>query len=158
MEHKMRRSDRLMDEEKTKELLIRGEYGVLSMTDADGAPYAVPLSYVYMNDSIYFHCALSGRKLDCLSREPRVCFNVVDGVKAIYANDFTTLYNSAMVFGKAYIVTDEEEKGVALYALSEKYLPEHIKKAPKDITQFMKRTGVYKIIIESMSGKANTPK
>lgn len=154
----MRRSDRLMDEDKAKELLARCEYGVLSMTGEDGAPYAVPLSYIYRNGVVYFHCALKGRKLDCISREHRVCFSAVDGVKAVYRDGFTTEYSSVLAFGKAYEVTDEEEKREVLMSLCEKYLPGFMDKAPADISSAIKRTGVYKIVVESISGKANAPR
>ena len=40
----VRRQDRLLDESSAMDLLRRAEWGVLSMRDADGAPYGVPVN------------------------------------------------------------------------------------------------------------------
>lgn len=64
MFYEMRRKDRLLTEKEAKEILSEGEYGVLSTIGEDGYPYGVPVNYVYLNDSIYFHCAADvGHKL-----------------------------------------------------------------------------------------------
>ena len=56
--------------------LDRSEYGVMSMADG-GKPYCVPLSYVRIENAIYFHCAIVGRKMDCIANSPLVSFLVV---------------------------------------------------------------------------------
>ena len=47
----MRRFKQLLPTEMSMEILISGTNGVLSLTDADGEPYGVPLSYVYDGDN-----------------------------------------------------------------------------------------------------------
>ena len=42
----------------------------------DGMPYVVPLNYAYLEGKIICHCALQGRKLDCIRTNPEVCFTV----------------------------------------------------------------------------------
>ncbi len=56
----MRRIDREISEHEAVELLHKAEYGVLSTVDKSGQPYGVPLSYVYKDNAIYFHCAVDG--------------------------------------------------------------------------------------------------
>ena len=66
----VRRQDRLMDEDRARELLRTSEYGVLSMADTDGTGYGIPVNYVWDGaDSIYIHCAPEGHKLDALDRK-----------------------------------------------------------------------------------------
>lgn len=81
MQRPMRRADRAMDLEDAAALLSQGTYGVLSTVGGDGKPYAVPLSYIFRNGAIYFHCATEGRKLDNLAANSAVSFCVIGQTK-----------------------------------------------------------------------------
>jgi nitroimidazol reductase NimA-like FMN-containing flavoprotein (pyridoxamine 5'-phosphate oxidase superfamily) len=43
----MNRPERRMNDASARELLKKSTYGVLSLTDANGVPYGVPLNYFY---------------------------------------------------------------------------------------------------------------
>ena len=88
--HAVRRKDRTLSHEESLELLARCEYGMLATADKDGWPYAVPLSYVLMDNALYFHCAFTGHKLDNIAWDNRVCFTAVGATQSEYANDFST--------------------------------------------------------------------
>lgn len=150
----MRRKDRAISKEVSEELLRGGDYGILSSVDSGGQPYATPLSYVYFDDAIYFHSAKIGQKMDNITGEPRVCFTVVGDTLPLYDSSFSTLFESVMIFGTAALVEDDEEKTRVLMLLCEKYLPDHMDKAPGDIEHSFKRTAVVKIHVEHMTGKA----
>jgi nitroimidazol reductase NimA-like FMN-containing flavoprotein (pyridoxamine 5'-phosphate oxidase superfamily) len=155
----MRRSDRRLNEEQTRDILRQGVYGVLSTVGADGQPYGVPLSYVLMEDGrIYFHCAQTGRKLDHIAHEARVSFCVVGTAEACLerGDNFTTRYASAIVFGRASAVEDDERRREILLALAGKYLPQHLAAAPGSIARSLSRTAVYALTIDEMTGKAKT--
>lgn len=74
MARELRRKDRDMVEAEARELLERGEYGVLSACGPDGQPYGIPLSYCVIDNAIYFHCALEGHKLEILAANGKVSF------------------------------------------------------------------------------------
>lgn len=74
MFRQLRRSDREMDMAGVIALLNKGDYGVLSTTGADGYAYGVPLSFVFMNDAIYFHGALEGHKYENIRHNNKVSF------------------------------------------------------------------------------------
>ena len=74
---KMRRSDRATTAEKAWEILEKAEYMTLSMMGAEGVPYGVTLSFARVGESLYFHCASEGYKLDSLRKNPTVCVNAV---------------------------------------------------------------------------------
>lgn len=150
----MRRKDRAVSDEEALDILRRGEYGVLAMTDADGWPYAVPLSYVFMDGALYFHSAKSGRKAEALRRDSRVCFTVVGDTEPVYSGDFSTFFESVLVFGRVAHVEDAAEKYRSLLGLAQKYLPGNIDKADSSIHKSIKRTAVFKLLPEIITGKA----
>jgi nitroimidazol reductase NimA-like FMN-containing flavoprotein (pyridoxamine 5'-phosphate oxidase superfamily) len=152
MERKMRRADRAIPDSEAKEILQAGEYGILSTVSADGQPYGVPVSYSYAGDVIYFHCALEGHKLENLNSNNRVSFCVV-GKTQVLPDKFATNYESVIVFGRAFEVTDDE-KHTGLVELLKKYSPGFIDKGLKYIDHDGGKARVYKIVIEAMTGKS----
>lgn len=157
-DHPIRRKDRALEREETMQLLERGEYGILSLTDATGWPYAVPLSYVLLDGYIYFHSAYAGHKMEALAAGKRASFVVVGETQPVYVKDFSTYYESAMVFGLISLVDDEGEKRRSLLALARKYLPEHMDKADSSIDHSFSRTAVLRLSLDRVSGKAKRPK
>lgn len=154
----VRRKDRQISPEESRAILERGDYGVLGTVDADGHPYVTPLSYIVMNDEIFFHSAREGHKITNLAADNRVSFVVVDRTETAYNGHFTAYYESVTVFGRAREVTDADEKYSALYALIKKYTPERLDKAADYIARHIKPTAVYAISLETVTGKANREK
>ena len=148
----MRRTDRAIPDSEAQHILKAGEYGVLSTVSADGQPYGVPVSYAYTAEAIYFHCALEGHKLDNLHSNNRVSFCVV-GRTQVLPNKFATNYESVIVFGTAHEVVDEE-KHTGLVEILKKYSPDFLEKGERYINGDGDKARVYKIVIESMTGKA----
>lgn len=148
----LRRTDRAISEAEAAALLARGEYGVLSTRGADGGPYGVPLSYCYVNGALYFHCAVTGRKLDHLAAEPRVSFCVV-GHTELLPEQFATRYESVIVAGTAQEVF-AEEKQMALEALVAKYSAAFRDDGHKYIASHGDKTRVFRIDVAELSGKA----
>ena len=115
----MTHTKRKLSYEKTIELLKSGEHGILALNGDDGYPYAVPLSYVYFNDKIYFHSAKAGHKIDAIIENPKVSFAVIDE-DTIVSAEYTTYFRSVIAFGQARIVEGDEWQS-AFTALVEKY-------------------------------------
>ncbi len=149
----MRRKDREETPEFALELLKKCEYAVLSTVNEDGSPYGIPISPVFMDGCFYFHCAPEGRKLENIRREPRVGLACV-GKTHLIPEQFTTEYESAVLAGSAFLVTNEEEKRRALLCLCEKYAPENLAAAEKAIEGSLHRTGVCRIEPGAATGKA----
>lgn len=117
-ERPMRRKDRQLPQQEALALLERGTHGVLSLVGDDGWPYAIPMNYIMMEGKLYLHCAKAGYKLDCIARDPRICFTVVTRADVIAAH-ITTLYESVVVMGTAAVVPPSEEHRAALDHLVE---------------------------------------
>ncbi|MEY7999356.1 pyridoxamine 5'-phosphate oxidase family protein [Clostridium sp. Mt-5] len=150
---KMRRKDRIMDQSKIPIILEKSEYGILSTCDENNQPYAVPINYVYYNNNLYFHCANEGAKLDNISINNTVCFNIVSSSKII-PGEFTSKYESLLIFGKASKVYDKEKED-ALIQLVKKYSPEFIENGKEYIGKSQHVVTVIKIAINYISGKEN---
>ena len=74
MFREMRRKRQALSREEVSSVLYRGTSGVLALSGDDNYPYAVPISYVYDGENIYFHCAKSGHKLDVIQQNEKVSF------------------------------------------------------------------------------------
>ncbi len=118
-------------------------------------PYAVPLSYAYKDGKLYFHFAKAGHKLDGLQRNSKVSFCVVQ-MDDVVQKTFTTHFRSAIVFGRARILTEGSEKKYALECLVEKYSPDYIAEGQAEIKRDWERVCVAEVQIEHMTGKAAT--
>lgn len=149
----VRRQDRLLDESDARILLKHGEYGVLSMTDPEGAPYGIPINYVWDgNDHIYLHCAPTGRKLQCIGQQAEVSFCVV-GRTNVVPHKFTTGYESVVIKCQARIGLSAEERMNALRLLLEKYSPNDLVIGLKYAEKSFHRTEIICLDLKEFSGK-----
>lgn len=151
---KMRRQDRLVSEERAREILANAEYAVLMTADAEGQPYGVAVSHVLAGDCLYFHCAKEGRKLENLRQNPKVC---VMGVSHTFVDreKYTHRYESAVAEGEAVLLCDPEEKLSALRLICRKYAAGSFKDQDAYILPKLEQTAVVRIDIKTLSGKVN---
>lgn len=148
----MRKVSREMDSQWALEVMRKAPYITVSFTRADGTAYGVPLSLACTDDHIwYFHCAPEGDKLDALAAHPQVCLSAVTKCAPTVGpkdGSFTLQYRSAIAFGKAELVTDDEEKIRALRAISERFLPQHMDAFDDAIARSLHRTAVVRITLD----------
>lgn len=153
----MRRKDREKDSAFAMHVLETCEFATLSMVDLQDNPYAVPISPAILNGCIYFHSAQEGTKTDILRAHPKVCVSAAMGIQPI-PEQFTTYYSSAVAFGIASEVLDEEEKVAALRAICERYAQENMQGFDDAIARSLHRTAIWKIEIQSITGKQKAGK
>lgn len=157
MFREVRRQNRILeDKSRISELLQSSEYGFLSLgITENGYAYGIPISYAYDEEtnSLYFHCAPEGQKLDIIKQNDKVSFCVVGITKPI-ANQFTTLFESVIAFGKADIDLSDDEKRKALRLLVVKYSPGFEDLGEKYMEKSWSRTATFKIHIEHVTAKA----
>ena len=103
--------------------------GRIATEGTDGYPYITPVNFVYHKGNIYFHSAPEGEKLDNLSQNPNVCFEV-DIPLAYIDSGFDPdrricqvhqFYHSVIIRGKASVVEDGPLKVESLNALIDKH-------------------------------------
>lgn len=149
----MRRHDRAISQQDAMSVLQNAEYGVLSVASPGGEPYGVPLNYCVIDGAIYFHCAGEGKKLEILSQNNSVSFCTIGATKII-PDRFATNYESTIISGKAEEVTGSEKQS-ALEGIVKKYSPQFFTEGLEYIKANTAAARVYKIVIESMTGKAH---
>ena len=149
----MRRSRQELSREDCEAILKEGTSGVLALLGDGDYPYAVPLSYVYEDGKIYFHCAKTGHKLDAIRRQEKASFCVI-GQDQILPEKFTTCFSSVIVFGKVRILEEEGEIRSAVAKLAEKYSPQESEEAvQKEIEKEYPALCMLELVTEHMSGK-----
>lgn len=154
MEYEMRRFRQELDRDEIERILREGTSGVLALCDADGMPYAVPLSYAWVGDTIYFHSALTGHKIADIRQNPKASFCVI-ARDDVHPAEFVTYYQSVIAFGRIEIVDDPAGKTAGLKHLSDKYCPGIDPTA--EISRFIDNVLILKFHIESLTGKQAKP-
>lgn len=149
----MRRAKQQLDEETSFEIQRLATSGVLSLINADGSPYGVPLSYVTENDEIFFHCATLGQKLDAVRNCGKASFCVIERDDVI-AEKLTSAYRSVIVRGDIKEEKDEERRIKALRLLAKKYSPEVSNDlVEREIMDAWKHVTILVLHIEEITGK-----
>ncbi len=148
----MRKKDREVLGEDIEKILTNGEYGVLATVGENGYPYTVPLSYVYQDNSIYFHCAKEGHKLDNIEKNHKVSFCVVTDTEVL-PGKFSTNYKSIIAFGEAKELTGVLKRDI-LFKFIEKYSQSFIEEGKRYIERAQDSAKIVEIKIEHITGKS----
>lgn len=121
-------------------------------------PYVIPNAYGREGDTLYLHGAIGNRMLNQLEKGIPVCVTVThtDGIvlaRSVFHHSFN--YRSAVVFGTARLVA-EEEKEAALLAITEQIMKGRWDEARTPTPEELKITKVLAVTIEEASAKIRT--
>ena len=122
MFRELRRKRQALSRADCEAVLSRGTSGVLALAGDDGYPYAVPLSYLYEDGKLLFHCAKAGHKLDAVARCDKASFCVIDQDRVV-PEEYTTYFRSVIAFGRIRVIGDDGERRAAVERLALKYHP-----------------------------------
>ena len=149
----MRRKRQALSNEECIEILNRGTSCVLSLCGNAKEPYGVPLSYVYNDQKIYFHCAKSGYKLDLIEENEKASFCVIDQDN-IVPEEYTTYFCSVIVSGNMRVIKDDDEKRYVIETLASKYSPAESRQShQEEIEKFWKTLCILELDIKEITGK-----
>ena len=104
---------------RAEEMLKANDYGILSVNGDLGYPYGVPVGYVYRNEKIYILSPRDGHRIEAIRKNPQVCFTVVSSCNHLLQEDME--YESVIVFGSAYEISDMPETAASHEHLMSKY-------------------------------------
>ena len=148
----LRRKDRGITDRAEMDAILQGAK-VLHLALADGnVPFVVPVFYAYDGQSLFFHSAKAGGKIEILKRNNQVCFciSVDHGViESDQPCDFEARHRTVIGTGTATFVDDEAEKIKALDAIVARFTDKRFE-YPKGN---LKATAVLRITVESLKGK-----
>ena len=152
--------ERAISEEEARKILRIGEHCVVATVDADGHPYATPLSYVLDGDALLIHTGIAGgQKTEDWKRDPRVCVTVAVDMDPVYVEEdgapgfFTTRFASVIATGIVRPVEDTALMRRALAQICLKYCPEHKDKIGAAIDWELPATAIWAIDLNQISGK-----
>lgn len=96
--------------------------GVLSVIGDGGYPYGMPMNHWYnpADGAIYFHCGLTGHRVDALRQNPKVSFCVYNqGTRA--DGEWAYTVQSVIVFGQIEMLRDIETVSKITRRLCDKF-------------------------------------
>ena len=125
----MRRKARQLSAAESEQIIRDASSGVLAVYGDDGYPYAVPVSHVYTDGKIVFHCAREGHKIDSIRRNEKVSFCVI-------------------AFGRARIVEDEAGLRRIAGLIGEKFSHDYPEDCLKETDEVIAHNRMYCVEIE----------
>ena len=151
----------IKSKEKIIEFLNQEHTGRICSIDKDGYPQIIPMNFVFVNDAIYMHSHTKGEKLDNIKRNQKVGFEVDRSLEFLPsyftdpkdASQADTLYISVVIKGKGSLVSDREEKTIALNGLMKKYQPEGGYEPILAEMEVLDEVAIIKVVPDSMRGK-----
>jgi nitroimidazol reductase NimA-like FMN-containing flavoprotein (pyridoxamine 5'-phosphate oxidase superfamily) len=126
---------------------------------ADGQTTVLPTIHVRVGDRVYLHGSPASHMLQALAQGAEACLTVtlVDGlVLARSAMHHSMNYRSVVLFGRASVVDDLEEKTAVLRALTEHLIPGRWSDVRAPTDQELKQTLVLSLPIQEASAKVRT--
>lgn len=153
--HMHKHEREITDNNEIVEILKEGKYAVISMC-RDNEPYAVTLSYGYdeVNNSLYFHTALKGLKLDFIKSNPSVCATVIDDW-GYRMNECSHAYRSVVFWGNMSIIDslDEKKHGMEVMLNHLENTPDAIRERVLKNDQVYNNIAVLRLDIKLITGK-----
>ena len=151
----------IKSKDKIKEFLNNESTGRIASLDENGYPQIIPMNFIFNDNVIYMHSHTRGEKLQNIQKNDKVGFEVDKNLEFLPSyfsdpNDASladTFYISVVIKGKATIVTDKNEKTLALNGLMEKYQPEGGYEPINAQMNVLDEVAVIKIIPNSIRGK-----
>jgi len=148
----MNRKDREITDIEEIEKIINNAKVIRVAVCENNRPYIVPLNFGYKEKSIYIHSSKKGMKIDILKNNNNVSFEVDSDhelVKSDKACDFSMSYKSVVGFGRAYFISDLNEKKHALDIIMAHYSNGIFDYSVDQLEKIC----IIRIGIESMTGK-----
>jgi len=123
------------------------------------SPRVIPTGYVRMGDNLYLHGSAASHMLRTAGRGAELCVTVtlLDGlVLARSAMHHSMNYRSVVIFGRARVVDDPEEKMKSLEAFVEHVIPGRWSEIRQPSPTEMKVTEVIALPLNEASAKVRT--
>lgn len=148
----MRRKDRETSREDALQAVDGCIYATIAMVNEDGTPYCTPVSIAREGDTLYFHGADEGQKIDILRKNPNVSLSCVLHAENM-KDQLSVKYFSANVQGTAREVSDEKEQLRALHLITERHVPTAMDQFAEELRIYGAHTSVWAVNIQEVTGK-----
>jgi nitroimidazol reductase NimA-like FMN-containing flavoprotein (pyridoxamine 5'-phosphate oxidase superfamily) len=154
----MRRTDREVTDLATIQAIVHGCRVCRLGLAVAGEPYVVPVSFGFDGESVYFHTAKQGRKIDMMTVNPRVCVQFERDVELVTDNDeacsWTFSYESVIGFGTVVELVCTKAKTLGLNRIMKHY-------SGRDWEfdeRMLSSTRVWRVDLDGLTGKRSEHK
>jgi nitroimidazol reductase NimA-like FMN-containing flavoprotein (pyridoxamine 5'-phosphate oxidase superfamily) len=154
----MRRKDKeIHDRELIERIIAQAQVCRLGLCK-DEMPYIVPVCFGYDGEHIYFHTAREGKKINYMTANKRICFELEHEVALIPAEqsacEWSFSFYSIIGFGTVEEIIEAQVKADALNQIMKHYSQRkwHFNPGP------LENTRLWRISIEQITGKHSKDK
>lgn len=149
----MRRKNQELSKDECIKLLKMTKRASIALIGDDDYPYSLPINYYYDEETnaIYFHSAKEGHKVDSIKKNNKISFSII-GEEKLDEGNYFYFVKSVIIFGKAEIVLNEDDRFKFLKIFGMKYFPSE-EYTLEELKNSMARALLIKINIEHMTGK-----
>ena len=148
----MRRSEReIADRSAIEEIISRSKVCKLALCDGR-IPYIVPMCFGFKDNTLFFHSAPKGKKIDILKKNPNVCFEfdiLTQVIQSAKACKWGMKYKSVIGFGTASFIAEDDLKRQAFDTIMNQYANSSFLYEEASL----KSAIIIKVEIHSMTGK-----
>ena len=127
----------------------------VSMIDADGKPYVLPMNFAFDDKVIYMHSAPVGKKISALESNGNICVAFSSDYELRHVNDnvacsYSMKYKSVLAYGKVTFIEDLNEKKKITNLVMKKY-------TGRDDFEYsqpaIKNVKIWKVPVEEFEGR-----
>jgi hypothetical protein len=148
---------------KSKTITSRGEiekiisrclFCNVAMVDGSDKPYVIPMNFGYKENTIYLHSSKSGKKIDILKKNNKVCISFSTDHELRWQSEkmacsYSMKYRSVLAYGKVEFIEEPEKKIEALNCIMRHYTSEDFNYSEPSVRE----VAVYKVVIEKLEGR-----
>lgn len=126
----------------------------IGMVDQDNMPYVLPFNFGLHGETLYFHSAPEGKKINILLSRPDVCIAFSTGHELYHQHEqvacsYGMKFKSVIISGKVEFIEDYDRKVEALNVIMMHYTGKEFNyNAPA-----VNNVKVYKVVIDKISGR-----
>ncbi|HKK10665.1 MAG TPA: pyridoxamine 5'-phosphate oxidase family protein [Bacteroidales bacterium] len=141
--------------EQKEDIIKRCQVCNVAMTDENQNPYVLPFNFAYADGALYLHSAPEGRKIDILTKNPRVCVSFSTDYELYHQNEnvacsYSMRYRSVLVYGEVEFIDLLDEKKRILNKIMAHYTG---KEEFNYNLPALKNVKIFKVNISQMDGR-----
>lgn len=144
----------LLNTEDVKDVIRKCDCCNVAMVDNTNSPYVIPMNFGFDNDCIYLHSSASGKKIEILDNNNKVCLSFSTDHQLRWQSEkvacsYSMKYRSVLIFGHVEYIEKPEDKIVALNHIMKQYTDNDFKYSDPAVRDVK----VFKVIIDEMEGR-----
>ena len=144
----------IFKEKEQEDIISKSDCCYIGMVDENNNPYVLPFNFGYKDKCIYLHSGQTGKKIEILKKNNRICavFSIGHSLTAQnkdVACSYIMSYKSVICYGKVEFIEEFEKKVEALNIIMQHYTKRDFEYSTPAVNNVL----TYKIVIEEMTGK-----